>query len=174
MRVNYYKQICGIAMGAKYAPSVANLYMSEWEEDALYNKKPQQLLLFKRFIDDIIVIWAGDRESLKDFGFDLNTNNKNIKLTWEISDEKIQFLDLEISKEEGRLITQTHFKTVDRNGYLPLDSFHYAPWLENIPKGQLIRLRRNCTKKEVFTKQAEFIDESFIQKGYQHNFLRKK
>lgn len=43
-----YKQIRGIAMGAKYAPSMANLYMAEWEEDALYNKK--LLLLFKRLL----------------------------------------------------------------------------------------------------------------------------
>lgn len=66
-------------MGAKYAPSVANLFLAEWEEDALYNKKPQQLFLFKSCINDIIVIWAGDRDSLMDFCFDLNTNNKNIK-----------------------------------------------------------------------------------------------
>lgn len=79
-RKKYYKQVCGIAMGAKYAPSVANLYMAEWEEDALYSRKPQQLLLFKRYIDDIIVIWAGDRESLIDFGFELNTKYKEYKI----------------------------------------------------------------------------------------------
>lgn len=44
-------------------------------------------------------MWAGDRESLTDFCYDLNTNTKNIKLTWEISENKINFLDLEISKE---------------------------------------------------------------------------
>lgn len=43
----------------------------------------------------------GNRESLMDFGFDLNTNSKKLKLTWEISDESINFLDLEIAKEGG-------------------------------------------------------------------------
>lgn len=43
----FFRQIQGIAMGVKYAPSVANLYMQEWEENALYKEKPQQLLLFK-------------------------------------------------------------------------------------------------------------------------------
>lgn len=161
-------------MGAKYAPSVANLYMAEWEDDILYNNKPQQLLLFKRFIDDIIVIWAGDRESLMDFCFNLNTNNKNIRLTWEINDEKIHFLDLEILIEDGKLVTQTFFKQVDGNSYLPLDSCHHAPWLNNIPTGQFIRLKRNCTKQEVFLNQAEFIGESFIQKGYRSSFIKER
>ena len=170
----YYKQICGIAMGAKYAPSVANLYMAEWEAEVLYNRKPQQLLLYRRFIDDILIIWDGDKESLIDFGFYLNSNDKNIKLTWELSDEKINFLDLEITKEGTKLVTQTHFKTVDRNSYLPLDSCHHNPWLENIPKGQLLRLRRNCTKTNVFLEQADFIGKRFIEKGYKPDFIEKK
>lgn len=29
---SYYKQIKGVAIGAKYAPSVANLLLSHWEE----------------------------------------------------------------------------------------------------------------------------------------------
>lgn len=30
---NYYRQIQGVAMRAKYAPSVANLHMAQWEDD---------------------------------------------------------------------------------------------------------------------------------------------
>lgn len=170
----YYKQICGIAMGAKFAPSVANLYMAEWEEEALYKQFPHQLILYKRYIDDIIIIWSGDRDSLTDFCFRLNTNTKNIKLTWEISTDKINFLDLLIKKEENFLTTQTYFKTVDRNSYLPLDSCHHNTWLENIPKGQLIRLRRNCSDKQTYMKQAEMIGERFIQKGYKTAFIEEK
>lgn len=63
--------------------------MSEWEKEALYNKKkPQQLILFKRYIDDINIIRSGDRESLTDLCFDLNTNSKNMKFTREVSEEK--------------------------------------------------------------------------------------
>lgn len=34
---NFYKQITGIAMGAKYAPSVANAFMAQWEEESVHN-----------------------------------------------------------------------------------------------------------------------------------------
>lgn len=130
----------------------------------LYNKN-QQLLFFKRFIDDIMVIWAGDRESLTDFCFDLNSIEKDIKLSWEESDEKIHFLDLEIIRKGERLVMQTYFKPVDRNSYFSLEICHYTPWLDNIPKSQLIRLRRNCTEKYIFLKQAKLIGGRFIQKG---------
>lgn len=54
----------------------------------------------KRFIDDLIVI-CGDEENLIDFGCDLNTNNKNIKLSQEIGD----FLDVEMRREGEELVT---------------------------------------------------------------------
>lgn len=44
----------------------------------------------------------------------------------------------------------------------------------NIPKGQLIRLRRNCTTKTDYEQQADFIGERFIDKGYQRSFLQQK
>lgn len=52
----YYKQITGIAMGAKFAPSVANAFMAQWEEESVYKHPPCELGLFKRFIDDILII----------------------------------------------------------------------------------------------------------------------
>lgn len=45
-------------MGAKYAPSVANLFMSYWEKDAIFSGNIPLLKFYKRYIDDIIIIWA--------------------------------------------------------------------------------------------------------------------
>lgn len=78
-----------------------------------YKNTFHQLLLYRRFIDDLIIIWAGDRESLIDFGHMLNMNNKNIKLSWEMSNKELNFLDLEIRVERDKLITQTYFKAVE-------------------------------------------------------------
>lgn len=49
-------------MGAKYAPSVPNIFMSKWEEKSIFNNTPNQLILYKRFIDDLVIIWNGDEE----------------------------------------------------------------------------------------------------------------
>lgn len=34
--MEYYRQLNGVGMGAKYAPSVANIFMDKWEEEILY------------------------------------------------------------------------------------------------------------------------------------------
>lgn len=83
-------------------------------------------------------------------------------------------MDLVIKKEEGKFTTQTFFKSVDRNSYLPLDSCHYTPWLDNIPKGQFSRLRRNCTIKEMFMKQVKLVGERFVQKGYRPEVIDER
>lgn len=41
-RGEYYVQTKGVAMGVKYAPSVANLFMNKWE-DELYSKSYHKL-----------------------------------------------------------------------------------------------------------------------------------
>lgn len=64
---DYYKQIKGIAMGVKFAPSMANLFMAKWEEELVFRDLPPELVLYKRYIDDLIVIWTGDVESLTHF-----------------------------------------------------------------------------------------------------------
>lgn len=68
-------------MGAKYAPSVANLHMAQWVDDSIYRNISNQLIVYKRYIDDIFIIWKGDKESLIQFGKELEMNDRNIKLT---------------------------------------------------------------------------------------------
>lgn len=166
---NYFRQIQGVAMGAKYAPSVANLHVAQWEDESIYKNRPNQLIIYQRYIDDIFMIWKGDKESLILFGQDLEMNEKNIQLSWEINESRINFLDLEIWYKEKR--TKTFLKTVDRNSYLPMDSYHHSSWLMNIPKGQLVRLRRNCTTESDYRQHAKFVGERFLDKGYEKSFL---
>lgn len=48
-------------MGVKFASSVKNVFMDQGEEESVY--KPPELLLYKRFIDDVIILWKGKRET---------------------------------------------------------------------------------------------------------------
>lgn len=81
---DYYRQLTGIGMGAKYAPSVANIFMTKWEEEAIYSDVPENVILYKRFIDDCIVIWKGDEISLTQMFDQLSQNQRNIKLEYKI------------------------------------------------------------------------------------------
>lgn len=77
----YYRQTTRIAMGAKFAPSVANAFMAQWEEEAVHKNPPMKLTLYKRFIDNLIIIWNGSKVSLEKFLCDLNQNDRKIQLT---------------------------------------------------------------------------------------------
>lgn len=49
----FHLQMEGTAMGQRFTPSYANIYMSEWEREALA-KCSLQPVFYLRFIDDII------------------------------------------------------------------------------------------------------------------------
>lgn len=85
----------------------------------------------------------------------------------------MHFLDLKLKIHEGGILTSTFFKPTDRNGYVPITSCHHSNWLKAIPKGQFIRLRRNCTRIADYYQQAELLKIRFLQKGYNKKKLEE-
>ena len=80
--------------------------------------------LWKRFIDDIFIIWADSKENLNKFLKDLNEFHPNLKFTYEKSKEKINFLDLVIKLTDGKIVTDLYCKPTDSHQYLHYDSCH--------------------------------------------------
>lgn len=169
----YYVQTKGVAMGARYAPSVANLFMDLWEEQYIFSKNIPQIKMYKRYIDDVIILWNGTTDSLTKFLDNLNNNKYGITFTGKWSPDKIDYLDLEIFKTGEKLLTRTFFKPTDRNGYIPTASCHHPRWKTNVPKGQLLHIRRNCDKSEDFNTQADILIGKFQEKGYDKEKLLK-
>lgn len=168
---NYFLQNRGVAMGAKYVPSVGNLFMAPWEEDCIYAQQLPNLALWARYIDDILLLWKGDSASLIDFLKSLNHNDRGIVLNYEMS--QIHFLDLGIRVEEGRLAT-TFFKTttvmhifsetavIIRHGWIgSLRDSLFAlgeivpTWRTSISR--LHSLRKNLLRKDVCETEACFL-----------------
>lgn len=42
-------------MGAKYVPTVANIFTSKWEAEEIYGRPTQELKMYKRYIDNIYI-----------------------------------------------------------------------------------------------------------------------
>ena len=78
-----YVQIGGTAMGTKVAPSLANILMADFEEKFVSNYH-LKLLLYKRFIDNTVMIWPHSRELLNEFISHLNQCHESITFTAEI------------------------------------------------------------------------------------------
>lgn len=122
--------------------------------------------LYRRYIDDLVILWDGTADTFLQFLQELDTNRYGLSFTGKWDTEHIDYLNLEIYKNGTSLHTRTFFKVTDRNGYIPTSSCHHPRWKANIPKGQLLRLRRNCNSAEDFKIQADVIIDRFKEKGY--------
>ena len=106
----FYHQLSGTAMGTKLAPSYANLFMTKFEDKYVYTY-PLQPKLWKRFIDDIFLVWPHGRNSLIEFTEHLNTVHPTIKFTSDISDTGISFLDLTIYIKKIKITHKVIYQT---------------------------------------------------------------
>ena len=109
----HYHQKSGTAMGTKLARSYANLFMSKFEQDHVYTYHLQPSL-WKRFIDDIFLIWTHGMDTLKEFILHLNTVHPTLKFTSVISPTEIAFLDLTIYITDDKLCTRLFTKDTDK------------------------------------------------------------
>ncbi|KAJ1206431.1 hypothetical protein NDU88_001836 [Pleurodeles waltl] len=146
---NFFLQTQGTSMGSTFAPSLACLYVENFEKSAVLNDDNpyrDQIRLWKRYIDDVLLIWTGSKEEALAFAAWLNGANPFLTFTMNIGDNKLLFLDLLIYEHEGGLSTEVYYKPTDRNNLLQYQSFHPRALRDNLPVGQFLRLRRNCEK----------------------------
>jgi len=167
-----YQQILGCAMGKRFAPALANLYLLEFDDKATtgYPIKP---ILFIRYLDDIFFIWPGNVESLKDFEIYLNNLIPDIKITLEYDKQEISFLDTVIYKHNNTLQTRTYFKPTDTHQLLHTDSFHPKHSFRGLMKSQLIRFKRLSSFKEDYDKTCKILFSTLINRGYTGSQMRK-
>lgn len=70
----FYLQIKGTAMGKRFAPSYANIFMANWEKEALSKCKIQPIC-YLRYLDHIWGIWKGSSEEFDVFFATLNSHD---------------------------------------------------------------------------------------------------
>ena len=139
-----YLQVGGTAMGTKVAPSLATVYMADFEEKHIYTYDPPPDF-FIRFLDDCLIGWSHGREKFDEFVAYLNRCHKSIKFTAEVSEMSVPFLDLNIHLDGGRIWTDLYCKPTDSHNYLHFDSAHPEHNKLSLPYSQYLRLKRICS-----------------------------
>ena len=173
----HFRQIRGIAMDASYSSSVANLYMADWEDRFLSNH-PKELLIWKRYIDDVFGIWQGGMKSLQCFISHLSTVDPSIRFTMQTSISSLQFLDLTIFKDErflreGRLSYRIFFKPTSDLRLIDPKSFSPPSIKHSCIKGQIIRILRRCTYRSDAAQAINTLFHSLKLQGYGRSKLRQ-
>lgn len=161
----HFLQIRGTAMGTKMAPNYANLFMANLESRFLSNRglKP---LCYKRYIDDIFIIWPHREKDLLTFISDFNAIHPNIKFTHSYSKTNIDFLDVTIEIHGNTLSTKLYRKPTDRQQYLHFHSSHPKHCKTSIPFSQAHRFRRICSNLTDFDHNAENLKAVLTEQKY--------
>ena len=162
----HFLQVGGTAMGTKLAPSFANIFMGWFEDNFVYTYKLQPLV-WKRYINDVFMIWQHGDSELKDFIVHLNSRHNTIKFTEESSRSSINFLDITVTlTPESTLKTTVYCKPTDTHNYLLYSSEHPRHLLCGIPYSQFLRVLRICSDTNDFRQNALMLSSHYIRRGY--------
>ena len=168
----FYLQTMGCAMGKRFAPALANIYLLEFDEKAL-SGFPIKPILFFRYLDDIFFLWPGSAESLQEYENFLNNIIPDIRVKLEHSMKEIAFLDVLIYRDSGLLKTKIYFKNTDKHLLLHQNSGHPKHTFLGLVKSQLIRFKRLSSNRANYNNTCKTLFSVLIKRGYAHTGLRR-
>ncbi|CAJ0951343.1 unnamed protein product [Ranitomeya imitator] len=136
----FFIQKVGTAIGSNVAPPYANIFMAHFEENFLYTHHlyTQYSVCWKRFIDDVFLIWKGDELSLTQFFHDINSMVPNLTFT--------------IVK--------------DRHSVSFLDTCHPSHVKRSLPISQIERIKRIVTRPDLREQRIDEMQTKFRNRGY--------
>ena len=160
-----YLQTCGTAMGKRYAPGLARIYLNGWDIKATndFKYKPE---FWRRFLDDIFFIWKHGTEKLREFEIYLNTLIPGIEISFEVSRTEIPFLDVMLYVQDGTIQTKTYFKPTDTHQLLHTQSYHPTHTCMGILKSQFIRFKKLSSTFEDYNHTCLTLYKYLINRGY--------
>lgn len=172
----FYLQIKGTAMGKKFAPAYADIFMASWETAAL-KKCSLKPLHYYRYLDDIWGIWTHSAEEFDIFLDTLNNHNPSIKLKATTNKKTVDFLDTTTFKGpkfklENKLDIKVYFKDTDTHALLHMSSHHPKHTFAGLIKSQLLRFHRICTQRQDFMKATKVLFHALSSRGYSRSMLR--
>ena len=129
-----YFQRDGLPIGKSISKPLAGIYMHWFEKTYVFGEDgefKENIVFWKRQVDDIFFIWRGTKEELELFVWKLNGFEYSIQFTLEIeNDGFIPFLDIGITKADEKFITKIYRK--------PTHMQQYINWNSNHPKNMLL------------------------------------
>ena len=176
----YYLQKFGTAMGSKLAPAYANVFMGDLEAKILAGSrlKPTH---YRRFIDDIFMIWPFSEEELDRFMAHMNRINQSIKFTHEKHQNEITFLDVTVYKKPKQdqpdrctLQTKTHVKPTNKQLYVRQDSYHPPGTGKGIIIGEATRFLRTNSEKRNLSIMLLQHKRNLIRRGYSNAVISRQ
>ena len=105
---------------------------------------------------------------------ELNFLDTNIKFTYQYSDTRVSFLDLQVDIVKGKLITSPFGKPIDRHQCLHYSSGHPDHTKRSIMYSQILRLKKLCSLERDFTEKLSEMKLCFLKRGYAEQIIDYK
>ena len=176
----HFLQLLGTAMGTSAAVMWATLYFGYHEVHTLIPKYNNNLFYFRRFIDDIFLIWKRDSSDNWDqFQQDANKFEHNIngkqhgQLEWEFEklSTSVNFLDLTLTIHNGRIITRTYQKDMNLYLYLPPASAHPRGCIKGTIYGLINRYYAQNTHRQDYIELIVKLYQRLLARGWTKEYI---
>lgn len=127
----------GIPIGSPLGSIISEVFMDKLETEIFQSDHPllTHIAYWRRYVDDILCVWTGPIDKVKEFLQFINKFYKSIEFTAEIGGPKINFLDLSISISTGKFTFGVYRKPtstdtlIHGSSFCPfphkLSAFHY-------------------------------------------------
>jgi hypothetical protein len=168
----FWKQEGGLAMGTSSAPVLANIYAAFYERNLRVTKQ-KGVLLYNRYIDDILCIFQGTQKELVDYLSSIELGP--LTINWSYSKTKKEFLDIEIMRIRDitgvRLGTRLFKKAMNKHLYIPWSSAHPLHVKKAFDKAELIRFTMVSSEVEYFAEARAQFYGNLRRRGYPSQVL---
>ena len=170
----FFLQQRGCAMGTPFACVYATIYFWMHEKHVLIPKNNKTMPLLVRYIDDIfgIILEGGNdgmsSDEIKQLEADLNAFGPGI-LTWDMDkpSKSIDYLDLTITIDNGRITTQTFCMPLNLYQYITTLSNHPFSIIKGMIYGILKQYYRQNSNREDYFKNDMLFYKYLTKRGWQ-------
>ena len=172
----HYLQSDGAAQGPHMSCSYSDTAIQYFDIKALEFNPP--VICWKRFRDDIFVVWPHTLEELQVFFNYMNNidQSKKIQYTMKVAKDSLEFLDLKhmFDKESKKISVDVFSKATNSFIYVLPNTCFPKSNTENIPKGVVLLLGRICDSDNKFEKHSKEYQNYFIARNYKPRKVRKQ
>ena len=172
-------------METSFSVTYATIFMI-WLETPIINQFREHIVLYKRYIDDILLIWSGSSVELCHFRAIFEAANINIKLEWQGTPKdvdaadpamlvqhqlrRVNFLDLDIQYVRSHGSAALAFKIYRKPGnayaYLPYGSYHARHVFRGWLKAEMQRLLTHSSNPSVWLEECCIFYKHLRNRGF--------
>ena len=139
------------------------------------NQMLDLLIFWKRFIDDVLGLFKGTEQEFDEFVNWLNSIMRGIvKFKSSFSSDKVEFLDLVISIENGKLKTNLFVKPSNLQIYLDFTSNHPTHCKVGLVYGQALRIIERCSDPSDADLHLKNLQGKLLSRNYPADLVQEQ